>query len=140
MVEGEDKKLIQDDEKSLIERLRYGEKDALWNVYEMYGEYLLTLAFSLLYDKSLAEDVLHDIFVKFAGRSVKLRLRVSLKNYLRACVVNRIRDLHSERRFGRVNWRVRFRTASPRPHRRNSTSCHKTLTMPWLNFRMSKER
>lgn len=85
--------MLDDKEKELIQRLKHGDKNALRRVYEEYSEYLLALAFSLSYDKSLAEDVLHDVFVKFAERVVKLKLRESLKNYLRACVVNRIRDI-----------------------------------------------
>ncbi|UCE46598.1 MAG: RNA polymerase sigma factor [Phycisphaerales bacterium] len=86
-------------EEELIRRLKRGDRNALRDVYEQHSEYLLALAFSLLHEKSLAEDVLHDVFVKFAARAVKLRLRVSLKNYLRACVVSRIRDLHRRRKI-----------------------------------------
>jgi RNA polymerase sigma factor (sigma-70 family) len=85
--------MLDKKEKELIQRLKRGDKDALQLVYEEYGEYLLALAYSLSYNKSFAEDVLHDVFVKFAERVVKLNLRVSLKSYLRTCVVNRIRDI-----------------------------------------------
>jgi RNA polymerase sigma-70 factor (ECF subfamily) len=85
--------MLDSKEKELIRRLKRGDRDALRRVYEKYRKYLLVLAFSLLYDKSLAEDALHDVFVKFAECVVKLKLRESLKNYLRACVVNRIRDI-----------------------------------------------
>ncbi|OHB77436.1 MAG: hypothetical protein A2Z25_19375 [Planctomycetes bacterium RBG_16_55_9] len=57
-----------------------------------YKDNLLTIATSLLHDPSAAEDVLHDVFVAFAGSVGRLQLRSSLRNYLIASVVNRIRD------------------------------------------------
>jgi RNA polymerase sigma-70 factor (ECF subfamily) len=80
------------DDERLIARLKRGDKEALRQIYMEYKDNLLTIAMSMLHDSSAAEDVLHDVFVHFAGSVKRLRLRSSLRNYLIASVVNRIRD------------------------------------------------
>ncbi len=73
-------------------RFKLGKTDALGAIYDKYADYLLTLATVLLNDHSLAEDVLHDVFVRFAGSVTRLHLRGSLKAYLAKSVINRSRD------------------------------------------------
>lgn len=80
------------EDKRLIWELKQGNKDALRQIYMEYKDTLLTIAASLLHDTYAAEDVLHDVFVSFAGSAGKLELRVSLKSYLITSVVNRVRD------------------------------------------------
>ena len=80
------------DDERLIAQLKRGDKEALRKIYMEYKDSLLTIATSLLHDTSAAEDVLHDVFVTFAGSVRRIRLRSSLRNYLIASVVNRIRD------------------------------------------------
>ncbi|HCO93192.1 MAG TPA: hypothetical protein DIU00_04445 [Phycisphaerales bacterium] len=80
------------DEKRLIQELKQGSKDALRRIYMEYKDNLLTIAASMLHDTYAAEDVLHDVFVSFAGGIGSLQLRGSLRNYLIASVVNRVRD------------------------------------------------
>jgi RNA polymerase sigma-70 factor (ECF subfamily) len=80
------------DDKHLIWELKQGNKDALRQIYMEYKDTLLTIAASLLHDTYAAEDVLHDVFVSFAGGVGKLELRVSLRSYLISSVVNRVRD------------------------------------------------
>ena len=80
------------DDERLIAQLKRGDKEALRQIYMEYKDNLLTIATSLLHDTGAAEDVLHDVFVNFAGSVKRLRLRSSLRNYLIASVVNRIRD------------------------------------------------
>ena len=71
---------------------KYGSRDALQRIYEKYQDYLLTLAIALLNDINAAEDVLHDVFVSFAGAAEGLQLRTSLRRYLTTSVLNRARD------------------------------------------------
>ena len=52
----------------------------------------MTLSTTLLYDKSVAEDVVHDVFVKFIRSCGKMRLNQSLKGYLITCIVNTVRN------------------------------------------------
>ena len=80
------------EEKRLISDLKRGDKQALHRIYMEYKDNLLTIAASLLHDTFAAEDVLHDVFVSFAGGVGSLQLRGSLRNYLIASVVNRVRD------------------------------------------------
>jgi len=53
---------------------------------------LLKLAVALLHDVSIAEDVVHDVFIRFAQSAETLKINGSLKAYLRTCVVNGIRN------------------------------------------------
>ncbi|MBN2455483.1 MAG: sigma-70 family RNA polymerase sigma factor [Sedimentisphaerales bacterium] len=58
-----------------------------------YKKDLLKLAAAVLNESSLAEDVVHDVFVRFAQSTDKLKLRGNLKSYLATCVVNRVRNI-----------------------------------------------
>ncbi|MHC4475826.1 MAG: RNA polymerase sigma factor [Planctomycetota bacterium] len=80
------------EDKLLIHRLKRGDEDALRRLYEKYKDDLRTIAGSLLHDTNAAEDVLHDVFVSFAESIGQLQLKVSLRSYLAACVVNKVRD------------------------------------------------
>ena len=86
------------DEKRLIWELKQGNEEALRRIYMEYKDNLLTIAASMLHDTYAAEDVLHDVFVSFAGSSGKLQLRGSLKSYLTASVVNRVRDMYRKKK------------------------------------------
>ncbi len=79
-------------DRRLITRLGRGDREALREVYEQYAEGLLTVATCLLGDLAAAEDALHDVFVAFAGKAGRLKVRGSLKSYLTASVANRARD------------------------------------------------
>ncbi len=50
------------------------------------------MAITLLRDRSLAEDVVHDVFVSFAGTVGTFHLSGTLKGYLSTCVANSARD------------------------------------------------
>ena len=80
------------DDRCLIDRLKQGDREALRLVYMTYKDALLTLAFSLVHDMNTAEDILHDVFVGFAGCVAELELRTSLRKYLIGSVLNRARD------------------------------------------------
>ena len=80
------------EDKLLVLRCRRGSKDAMCRVYDKYKDYLLTLAKGLLSEQAEAEDVVHDVFVAFAGSARQFQLTGSLKGYLATCVSNRARD------------------------------------------------
>ena len=91
------------DEKILVWKFNRGSKDAFQMLYEKYKDDLLGLAITLLRDRSLAEDVVHDVFVSFAGTTGSFRLSGTLKGYLSTCVANTARDrnrLRSRRDVG----------------------------------------
>ncbi|MFZ2148633.1 MAG: sigma-70 family RNA polymerase sigma factor [Sedimentisphaerales bacterium] len=80
------------EDKILVWKFNRGSKDALRRIYEKYKDDLLGLAITLLRDRSLAEDVVHDVFVSFAGAVGTFHLSGSLKGYLSTCVANCARD------------------------------------------------
>ncbi|TKJ36753.1 MAG: hypothetical protein CEE38_10640 [Planctomycetes bacterium B3_Pla] len=80
------------DEKILVWRFNRGSKDALRRLYEKYKDDLLGLAVTLLRDRSLAEDVVHDVFVSFAGTTGSFHLSGTMKGYLSTCVANCAHD------------------------------------------------
>jgi RNA polymerase sigma-70 factor (ECF subfamily) len=80
------------EDKVLVFRFNRGSREALRKIYEKYKEDLLGLAVALLNDISLAEDVVHDVFVSFAQSVGTFNLTGSLKSYLSTCVANRARD------------------------------------------------
>ena len=77
----------------LASRCRRGDRQAFSQVYETYVDALLTVAVGLLGDVGLAEDVVQDVFVKFAETAAYFRLTGSLKGYLVTCTANRARDV-----------------------------------------------
>ena len=80
-------------------RFKHDSKDALRRIYEKYLNHLLTLAMALLNDTGRAEDVVHDVFVSFAGFAKDFKLGGNLKSYVTTCVINRARDrIRSNRR------------------------------------------
>ncbi len=80
-------------DRELLRQLHKGHGEALHHVYERYKDAMLALAFALSRDRSAAEDVVHDVFVSFAGLAPTLYLRSSLRSYLLTAVANRVRSL-----------------------------------------------
>ncbi len=80
------------EDKLLVIKCRRGDKDSMCRVYGKYKDYLLTLAKALVGDRSTAEDIVHDVFVKFAKAVGQFQLTGSLKGYLATCVCNLTRD------------------------------------------------
>ena len=83
-------------------KFKHGSKDALRRIYEKYLNHLLTLAMALLNDAGRAEDVVHDVFVSFAGSAKDFKLGGNLKSYLTTCVMNRARDRFRANRRGPI--------------------------------------
>jgi RNA polymerase sigma-70 factor (ECF subfamily) len=83
---------VQVEDKLLVWRLNRGDAAALSRVYEKYRDDLLRLAASMLADAAAAEDIVQDVFVRFAGLARTFRLTGSLKSYLATCVANAARN------------------------------------------------
>ena len=81
------------EDKLLIYRFKRGNADAFCRIYDKYADILLTLAVNLLGDLHNAEDVVQDVFVRFAGSAGLFELTGNLRGYLSKCVVNRCRDV-----------------------------------------------
>ena len=80
------------EDKVLVWRLNRGDAAALSRVYEKYRADLLRLAWSLLGERTAAEDVVQDVFVAFAGSARTFHLTGSLKGYLATCTANAARN------------------------------------------------
>ena len=80
------------EDKLLVFRCKRGSKEALTRIYEKYKRDLLLLAVALLNDVSIAEDVVHDVFVRFVEDVQNFRLTGSLKGYLLTCTANCVRN------------------------------------------------
>ena len=83
---------MQVEDRMLVWRLNRGDARALSRVYEKYRDDLLRLAASMLGDGATAEDIVQDVFVRFAGLARTFRLTGSLKGYLATCVANAARN------------------------------------------------
>lgn len=82
------------EDKLLIRRFKRGSEDAFKCIYDKYKNYLLAIATVLLNDVSVAEDIVHDIFVSFAESIEGFELTGSLKGFLAICVINRARNIN----------------------------------------------
>ena len=80
------------EDKLLMWKFNWGRKEVLDKIYAKYKDDLMTLSASLLRDKSTAEDVVHDVFVKFIRSCGKVQIRQSLKSYLITCIANTARN------------------------------------------------
>ena len=80
------------EDKLLIWKFKCDDKAALARIYEKYKIDLLRIATGLVNDMSVAEDIVHDVFVTFAQSSDKLKLGGNLKGYLITCVANHARN------------------------------------------------
>ena len=80
------------EDKLLIFGFKKGRCEALRRIYDKYKIELLKLAIVLIGDVNTAEDIVHDVFVKFAQSSERLKLTGSLKGYLVTSVINRARN------------------------------------------------
>jgi RNA polymerase sigma-70 factor (ECF subfamily) len=92
------------EDKLLVIRCKRGSTDALRRIYEKYKSDLLILAIALLNNTSMAEDVVHDVFLSFLQTIEKFRLTGSLRGYLLTCVANHARNVNKARHQHRVEW------------------------------------
>jgi RNA polymerase sigma factor (sigma-70 family) len=125
----------------LIWRFRSGDGSALAKIYEDHRQDLLRIAAGLLNQASLAEDIVHDLFVQLAQSPDKIRLSGSLKSFLATCVVNRVRNANAAARQRRTSsLEEAATTASDHPARSGGlspTSGRSGSTRLWPSFHMS---
>ena len=77
---------------------RCGSRRALEQIYAKYKRDLFLVAWGMLNDRALAEDVVHDVFVRFAEQLAGFHLTGSLKGYLLTCTVNQARNVLKARK------------------------------------------
>jgi len=82
----------------LILRFRQGSQEAFCRIFETYRDDLLRVAMSLLIDKSMAEDQVHEVFMNLIRIRTTFELTGSLRAYLVTCVANRARNANRDLR------------------------------------------
>ena len=85
------------EDKLLVWKFKHSSKEALCQIYEKYRDDLLRIAAALLNETSVAEDIVHDVFVVFVRSAKQFQLTGSLRGYLARCVVNRARNANLSR-------------------------------------------
>lgn len=79
-----------DREKILLRRLKAGDEHTFREIYVTYHKQLYSLAFKYLRVKELAEDAVHDVFVKLWDSRTKLEESGSLSGFLFTAVKNHV--------------------------------------------------
>ena len=87
----------------LILRFKRGSRKAFCRLYEKYRDDLLRLAVSLLKEKSVGEDIVHEVFARLIEDRHTFELTGSLKAYLATCVANRARNANRDGRRVRTD-------------------------------------
>jgi len=85
-------------DKTLVWRFNRGDPQALRGIYARYRVDLVTLAMALLFDKSQAEDVVHEVFARLAQNDAAIRITSNLRGYLLRAVANAARNVNRSRR------------------------------------------
>jgi len=87
---GEIRYLITSDESALVEKLKTSDKTAFEEIYFRYSKQLKTFACFELKDEALAEDAVHEIFLKLWLKRETLDNKLSVKGFLFTCLKNHI--------------------------------------------------
>lgn len=87
-----------DEEKKLIRRLKDDDEDAFRKIYVEYHKELYTVAGKYLRSKELAEDAVHDVFVKLWDNRKKIQASGSLSGYLFTALENHVINMIETRR------------------------------------------
>jgi RNA polymerase sigma factor (sigma-70 family) len=81
-------------DKVLIRRFNRGDPEALRRIYARYRVSLVTLATGLLFDKSRAEDVVHEVFARIVEDRARISIASNLRGYLFRAVANTARNVN----------------------------------------------
>lgn len=73
---------MEEEEKTILERLHKGDPDALHTIYLLYSAKVRSFAFRLLGNDADAEDLTHDVFLKIWENRRALSEIRSFQNYL----------------------------------------------------------
>ncbi len=76
----------------LIVQCKLGSTRALGKIYQKYKQDCLLMAMALVNDVNAAEDIWHDVFVRFSQTMNRFRLKGQLKGYLITCVANHAKN------------------------------------------------
>ena len=109
------------DEHIILKKLRDGDSEALDILYLRYASKVRDFAFRLLKDRTDAEDVTHDIFLKIWEQRRGLGAVLSFRGYLFRMTRNAIFNAYKHRQ---VESKYQLRRVPPRP--RPTKACRRT--------------
>ena len=99
---------------------------------------------ALLNETSVAEDIVHDVFISFIRSAEQFQLTGSLKSYLATCIVNRVRNINqAKRRRKTVGLDKAGTIASDLKRPDQWITCSEELTKlckAWYSFPITRER
>lgn len=86
--------------RSLLEQAKSGDAHALEDVYKVYSKPVYTLAYRILADHGIAEDVTHDVFMKVFNKLGSLKSYSSVGSWIKKIAANEsINRLRAERKL-----------------------------------------
>ena len=109
------------DEHIILKKLRDGDSEALDILYLRYASKVRDFAFRLLKDRTDAEDVTHDIFLKIWEQRRGLGAVLSFRGYLFRMTRNAVLDIC---KHSRIRRKPELRRVPPRP--RPTKACRRT--------------
>ena len=89
----------QDIDSFTIRRARKGDMQAFATIYEAYGRRCYNLALRMSGSRAMAEDVVHDTFLKIMGRFRSYRGEASLWSWVRAITANTTINAMNQRKW-----------------------------------------
>ena len=90
------------EDKLLIWKFKRGSREALRRIYDKYHSQLLKLAVVLTSDPDTAEDIVQDVFTRFAQSASRFGLSGSLRSYLITSTLNGVRNQRRSNRRRRA--------------------------------------
>jgi len=90
------------DDRRLLERIRRGDTEGAAELFERYGPALLRFSDRLLADRSTAEEVTQEVFVKVISRAHQYDGRAEVASWLFAIAANACRDRRRRERRATV--------------------------------------
>lgn len=78
-----------DQEKQVLALLKKGDVQAISELYDLYYDKMITIAFRVLNDNDAAKDVVQELFVYIWVRRQQLNIQSPLKPYLVKAIINR---------------------------------------------------
>ncbi len=79
---------MSDIDKDLINQLRKGDLRAFEEIYRRYGSFVYSVAYNVLGNRSEAEDLVQDVFLRLYRKVNGFMFRSSLKTYIYRTTVN----------------------------------------------------